>query len=466
MVAAQEDNSALAATSAPAHPTLKTAAGKRPFVMIDGFNLGLEKGTGVATYARNLSFALRDLACDVGVLYGGRFTAAQDPLLQEVLFFDSESPMGRWSEVQRRLGKVLTPPSSTAFEVPVTGTVVADPFLSRLPHYDSIWNVPDIYQKASVQFELLRLINQVRLSRDVDIFHWTYPLPLRIKGAPNIYTIHDLVPLRLPYTTLDKKAKYLRLVKWICSKADHIVTVSESSKRDIVDLLGVAPEKITNTYEAVSIPAQFRDKPEDIVRREVEGTFGLTYKDYFLFFGSIEPKKNIGRMIQGYLTSGVTAPLVIVGAQSWKSEQELQLLDAQEMRKELRPGQRRRKGGTIVKLEYAPFALLVSLIRGAKAVLFPSLYEGFGLPVLESMTLGTPVLTSRTSSIPEIAGDAALMIDPYDPRAIAEGIQALATNDALCAELSRKGLEQAERFSERAYVERLHGVYDSVLTGK
>jgi glycosyltransferase involved in cell wall biosynthesis len=460
MVAALEDNSALAATSAPAHPTLKTAAGKRPFVMIDGFNLGLEKGTGVATYARNLSFALRDLACDVGVLYGGRFTAAQDPLLQEVLFFDSESPMGRWSEVQRRLGKVLTPPSSTAFEVPVTGTVVADPFLSRLPHYDSIWNVPDIYQKASVQFELLRLINQVRLSRDVDLFHWTYPLPLRIKGAPNIYTIHDLVPLRLPYTTLDKKAKYLRLVKWICSKADHIVTVSESSKRDIVDLLGVAPEKITNTYEAVSIPAQFRDKPEDIVRREVEGTFGLTYKDYFLFFGSIEPKKNIGRMIQGYLTSGVRAPLVVVGAQAWKSEQELQLLGAQEMRKELRRG---KTGGKIVKLEYAPFALLVSLIRGAKAVLFPSLYEGFGLPILESMTLGTPVLTSNTSSIPEIAGDAALMVDPYDPRAISEGIQALDGDESLRMEFAAKGLRQAERFSERAYLERLMAVYEKVL---
>src|SRR5688572_12181481 len=258
MVAALQEVSQLAAAPEPAARTLKTASGKRPFVMIDGFNLGLEKGTGVATYARNLSYALRDLACDVGVLYGGRFNASDDPLLQEVLFFDSESPMGRWADVQRRLGKVLTPNSNTAFEVPVTGTVVADPFLSRLPHYDSVWNVPDLYLKASTQFELLRLINQVRLSRDVDIFHWTYPLPVRIKGAPNIYTIHDLVPLRLPYTTLDKKAKYLRLVKWICGKADHIVTVSESSKRDIVDLLGVEPEKITNTYEAVSIPPELR----------------------------------------------------------------------------------------------------------------------------------------------------------------------------------------------------------------
>lgn len=447
---------------APQAPRLTTATGKRPFVMIDGFNLGLEKGTGVATYARNLSFALRDLACEVGVLYGGRFSASDDPLLQEVMFFDPESSTPNWwARTRRRLGKVLMSTSNTAFEVPVTGTVIADPFMSRLPHYDSIWNVPDIYQKSAVQFELFRLINKVRLKRDVDICHWTYPLPIKLKGVPNIYTLHDLVPLRLPYTTLDKKAKYLRLVKWICRNADHIVTVSESSKRDIVDLLGVHPDKVTNTYESASIPKAYLTKPEVIVRREVEGTFGLKYKDYFLFYGSIEPKKNIGRMLQGYLTSGVSTPLVIVGAQAWKSEQELALLAAQEVRTKLRGG---RGGGKVVKLEYAPFALLVSLIRGAKAVLFPSLYEGFGLPVLESMTLGTPVLTSRTSSIPEIAGDAALMVDPYDPRAIAEGVRALDENEQLRNELATKGRVQAERFSERAHAERLLNVYENVLS--
>ena len=464
MVAAIQDVLNLAAPPAPAPLALKTVNGKRPFVMIDGFNLGLEKGTGVATYARNLSYALRDLACDVGVLYGGRFNASDDPLLQEILFFDQESSTGRWwARTRRRIDKVLSPTSNTAFEVPVTGTVIADPFLSRLPYYDSIWNAPDLYQKSSMQFELFRLINKVRLKRELDLCHWTYPLPVKIKGVPNVYTLHDLVPLRLPYTTLDKKEKYLRLVKWICRNADHVVTVSESSKRDIVDLLGMDPEKVTNTYEAVSIPRAYLDKPEEIVRREIEGTFGLKYKDYFLFYGSIEPKKNIGRMLQGYLTSGVTTPLVIVGAQAWKSEQELALLAAQEVRAKLRRG---RSGGKIVKLEYAPFALLVSLIRGAKAVLFPSLYEGFGLPVLESMMLGTPVLASRTSSIPEIAGDAALMVDPYDPRAIAEGVRALEESEPLRQELAAKGVRQAERFSGRAYAERLLGVYERVLSRK
>ena len=132
MVAALQDVLEDAGTSAPAPLALKTASGKRPFVMIDGFNLGLEKGTGVATYARNLSYALRNLSCEVGVLYGGRFNASDDPLLQEILFFDQESSTSRWwARARRHIDKVLSPTSNTAFEVPVTGTVIADPFLSR-----------------------------------------------------------------------------------------------------------------------------------------------------------------------------------------------------------------------------------------------------------------------------------------------------------------------------------------------
>jgi glycosyltransferase involved in cell wall biosynthesis len=101
-----------------------------------------------------------------------------------------------------------------------------------------------------------------------DLMHWTYPLPLKISSIPNIYTLHDLVPLRLPYTTLDNKRKYLRLVEKIASSADHIVTVSESSKNDIIKILGVTPERITNTYQSVSIPEKYANKSEDLVQKK------------------------------------------------------------------------------------------------------------------------------------------------------------------------------------------------------
>ena len=117
----------------------------------------------------------------------------------------------------------------------------------------------------------------------------------------------------------------------------------------------------------------------------------------------------------------------------------------------------------IVRLDYAPFRLLISLIRGAKAVLFPSLYEGFGLPILESMLLGTPVLSSNTSSVPEVAGDGALLVDPYDARQIADGVRALDDDDSLRAELSERGARRAALFSETAYQERLAAVYAKVL---
>lgn len=438
-------------------------AERRPFVMIDGFNIGLAKGTGVATYARNLSNSLRRMSYEVGVLYGGAFSAKHSQLLKEVLFFDSPSPeaVTTLKHAMQALKAVSLPGRHSAFEVPITGAVVPDPVVSRLPDYDSIWNAPNIFVRALLRFRLLGATSSVRPDRMPDLCHWTYPLPLRVNGVPNIYTLHDLVPLRLPHTTLDQKTRYLKLVRWICRTADHIVTVSENSKRDIVELLGVDSSRVTNTYQAVTIPEVHRSKPEDVVRREVEGTFGFHFREYFVFFGSIEPKKNIGRLIESYLASGVQTPLVIVGAQAWKSEQELSLLPVSDLRSRLRPDETQR-GPKILKLEYVPYGMLINLIRGAKATLFPSLYEGFGLPVLESMLLGTPVLTSRTSSVPEVAGDAAMLIDPYDVRDLAEGIRALDTDAELRRELAARGRERAAMFDEAAYRSRLTRVYEQV----
>jgi glycosyltransferase involved in cell wall biosynthesis len=440
-------------------PTLRRADGTKPFVVIDAFNLALEKGTGVATYARNLSFNLRDLDCEVGVLYGGSYGASLPALLQEVSFYDPGEIKGTFGARMRRAASAALAPGNTAFQVPMTGKVLARHFASRLPHYDSIWNARSLYRKANVRFELLGLTQRVHLPRKADLCHWTYPLPVRMPGVPNVYTLHDLVPLRLPYTTLDRKDRYLRLMQWIVRTADHIVTVSEHSRRDIIELLGVPAERVTNTYQAVDIPAKHRSKPQDQLERELRGTFGLSYQGYFLFFGSIEPKKNINRMIESYLGSGVEAPLVIVGAQAWKADQELRLLKADGVRKQLRDD----AGGRIVMLEYAPFPMLVDLIRGARGVLFPSLYEGFGLPVLEAMLLGAPVLASNVSSIPEVAGDAALLVDPYDTRDMAEALRSLDGDAALRSRMSAAGQAQAALFSAAAYRQRLAQVYEGVM---
>lgn len=434
-------------------------------ILIDGFNLGLEKGTGVATYARNLSYELKALGHDVTVLYGNQSGTPRDNLLSEIAFFDSS---GRTTHKALEIAghfyhNILGWWGETARKVPISGKVVSRTFDARMPAYDTILNSNDIFNRANVAFQLWNSMSTVWAPTRPDIAHWTYPIPVRIKGAPNIYTLHDVVPLRLPYTTLDKKKNYLQLMRELSRKADHLVTVSECSRRDLIEVLGISPNRITNTYQSVSVPSKYTNKPEEQVAREVEGVAGVGYKDYYLFWGSIEPKKNIGRMIEAYLASKVESPLVIVGARAWKSEDELRLLNEEIIRSlKITDGQittRKR----VIQLSYAPFSLLVSLIRGAKAALFPSLYEGFGLPALEAMLLGTPVICSNTASLPEVVGDAALMIDPYDSAALAEAIRTVDADDGLRDEYSQRGLAQAEIYSPENYRERLKDLYQNFV---
>jgi glycosyltransferase involved in cell wall biosynthesis len=433
----------------------------RPRIFLDGYNLDLEQGTGVATYARTLSYRLGALGAEVGVLYGARNPTPKDPLMREVRFFDARGDdrqkiAGFIKDVRRLLG---VPFGATAREVPVTGSVITRAFEARLPHFDRLYNYERLFGLALAGFKLWNLRMPVRLPHRPDIMHWTYPLPLKVPGAKNIYTLHDLVPLRLPYTTLDVKRRYLRLCRMLVRDADHIVTVSESSRSDIINLLGADPEKVTNTYQAVDIPAKFARKPKPLARAEVEGSTGLAWGGYFLFFGAIEPKKNVGRLIEAYLAAESPHPLVIVGKQAWKSEEELRLLFDDNIRWISEENGRLVTRRKIILLDYAPFRLLVSLIRGARAVLFPSLYEGFGLPALEAMSLGTPVLTSNTASLPEVVGDAALQVDPYDVQALAEGIRALDADADLRARLSIAGPKRAEEFSLERYDRRLAALY-------
>ncbi|MEO3471694.1 glycosyltransferase family 1 protein [Roseomonas sp. CAU 1739] len=438
-------------------------APRPPRIFIDGFNLSLTQGTGVATYARNLSFCLRDLGAEVGVLYGTKSsTIAMNSLIREIAFFDPlVGRPSRLAEVMRVMQRALTTPmGEIATQVPITGRVVRDTFRSRLPFFDHIWNVQNLFESQRLHYKLYRNRMTVHFRHPPQLMHWTYPLALKVRGARNVYTMHDLVPLRLPYTTLDHKRNYFRLARQLARRSDHIVTVSEASKRDIISLLGISEDKVTNTYQAVDIPAQFTNKPVGDVKTEVEGTFGLGYQKYFLFFGAIEPKKNVGRMIEAYLASGVTDPLVIVGKKAWKSEEELRLLfENEHVRYLLTQDGITQTRHRVQLVDYASFPLLVSLIRGAKAVLFPSLYEGFGLPALEAMLLGTPVMTSNTSSMPEVVGDAAMKIDPYDVRAMVDAIRALDTDAELRGRLSEFGPRQASLFSPERYRVRLRDAY-------
>lgn len=412
---------------------------------IDGYNLALEEGTGVATYGRNLTVALAEMGVTTNVLYGLPISAKADDLMKEVRFFDPQP--GKYTKLgdARRFIRALA--GLRAFEIPITGKVVIEDVKGRLPRCNRTLNVEALFRTANDHFNITGRALEVTVPNPPQIMHWTYPVPVKVRGAKNIYTLHDLVPLKLPYTTLDKKTRYLALMRLLAREADHLVTVSEASRRDIIELLGVPEDRVTNTYQAADLSTDLANAGmADAAAHQV---IDLSANGYFLFVGAIEPKKNVGRLIEGFLAAQPSAKLVIVGKKAWKWKKELALV-------ELMAGNPQ---APVIHLDYVPFPTLVSLIRGAKAMVFPSLYEGFGLPVLEALQLGTPVITANTGSLPEVAGDAALMVDPYDATSIAQAITTLDRDAELRATLIARGKIQAAKFSHAAYRERLADLY-------
>lgn len=436
--------------------------GMSPTIFYDGLNLSLKHGTGIATYTRNLTRAAREGGYNTAIAYALPDYVPADSVLREVVLFEDRKRKlrkierwGNWANshlgLYRRLPLHRTTP---------TGIVDTGPIVDRLPSVDTFYAGRQIFERGRLSFMAQHRFAELGLATPPDIAHFTFPTPLRIAKTLNLYTIHDLVPLRLPYTTMDSKRYFYRLHKEIARTADHIVTVSETSRRDIIRWLGVTPERVTNTFQAVSFPPHLAAKTDSVVANELVGMFGLEPGGYFLFFGAIEPKKNVGRLLEAFLSSGLDLPLVIVSSSGWQNEAELEIIHNKWFaRRGL--GDRRRRP-KLKPISYVPYDLLISLVRGARAVTFPSLYEGFGLPVLEAMLLGTPVLTSNVSSLPEVAGDAAFLVDPTDVDAIRRGLVTLASDDDLCRDLSVRGRLQAEKFSPERYRESVVALYSKL----
>jgi glycosyltransferase involved in cell wall biosynthesis len=430
---------------------------------IDGYNLALPFGTGVATYSMALAHAIHSMDYQLDGLYGLRTPFKKS--MRDINFFEA---LG--AEFQTRQPRAWTPgwirelsgiaKSRKVREIGIRGKTDVRQFGHRLPNFDRLFTVSDLFDQSMRNFRRFGTFTTVSIPNPPDIMHWTYPLPIKVAGARNIYTMHDLVPLRLPYASLDNKKVYQKLMRACIMRADQICTVSEASKADILVYYPEAEGRVTNTYQAIK-PSKLTRNEDDVdavaVAQTLKSIFRLDYKNYFLFFGAIEPKKNVGRLIEGYLASGAKSPLVIVGRRAWGADVELSLIQ----RDETQP--LRAVFKSIRRIDYLPKRLLIQLIRGAKAVTFPSLYEGFGLPVLEAMSEGAPVITSNTSSLPEVAGNAAILVDPYDPQAIANAMKLLDGDATLCETLSAAGLAQAENFSMAKYRERLAQMYASVL---
>jgi glycosyltransferase involved in cell wall biosynthesis len=437
-------------------------------VLVDGYNLQLIQGTGIKTYGISLIRALKQLGANVDILFGREVAKTNDPALDEVLFFDVfEGQSGlvkkftavkaaKWAAYA---GLAASGIARRATPINTRGIVLKSPvsssFINSVASFIDtvdVFNSAGCYQRSNALFKLLDISTKISLPQKVDIFHATYPLPIKIQGAKKITTIHDLIPMRLPYTTLDNKKMFYKLIKNSLKDSDAIATVSENSKADLLTIFDANPDKIHVTYQPIALNPLSSD--EEQILPEYLKKFRLQWKKYILFVGAIEPKKNVGRLIEAFAGIDTRMPLIIVGKRGWLWEGEIGNLE------EMFGDQ---VASRIKLLQYINSEDLRYLYAGARCFVFPSLYEGFGLPPLEAMSFGCPVITANVSSLPEICGDAALYVDPYDVRDIRAKLENLLGDEALRLSLSETGKQQAQQFSQANYLKRLSKVYDQCL---
>ncbi len=424
---------------------------------MDGFPLTLSHGTGITTYARGHAATLRRLGVSLGMLYGRPLPAMADPSEREVRFFDARVLAGRPLH-QRFLSLLRQPRGPLAQSIPLsrmvdttaTSAITYETFATaNLPDVDELWNADDAFGRAQLHFAVRRSLMTIRVPQPPALMHWTHIHPVRLAGTRNIYTVHDLIPLRLPWATLDFKANWLNTVRMLARQADHIVTVSEHARQDLIQQIGIPQDRVTNTYQAV-FPPMF-EMPEEMSVARLRRAHQLEPKGYFLFLSRIEPRKNLARMLDAYIASGSQTPFIIVGGLAHHGRQELRLLTEADGT--------RSADGRIRYLGYVPQLDVEILLRHARVLCFASLYEGFGLPAVEAMQAGTAVLTSTTSCMPEVVADAALAVTPTDTRALAEAMQALDQNDELRRGLEQAGPKRAAYFNPERYAGRLRDLY-------
>ncbi|MBE9111571.1 glycosyltransferase family 4 protein [Nodosilinea sp. LEGE 07298] len=282
-----------------------------------------------------------------------------------------------------------------------------------------------------------------------DIYHGTNYAVYPCRHSLRVMTIYDLSFLRYPEYVTAVVRTYGQRVRQCLSWSDLVVTISESSKRDIVELLNVPPERVWVTPLASRYAVDAWGGSQGVAAVESDN------RPYILFVSTLEPRKNVVRLIQAFdrlkTDRRIDHLLVLVGQKGWQFEPIFEAIAASPWQQHIR------------HLDYLSDTEVAYCYRNADVFAYPSLYEGFGLPVLEAMTLGCPVVTSNASSLPEVAGEAALLVDPTSVEDLAEALWRVIGDRALRQTMIDRGYQQATQFSWTRTAKSTLAAYRSLL---
>jgi glycosyltransferase involved in cell wall biosynthesis len=296
---------------------------------------------------------------------------------------------------------------------------------------------------------------QIGLFHSVQPFYQDF-LPFYVNtGVKKVLTIHDLSTLLFPETHTALSVRLINfIIKTTKGRSDRIITDSENSRRDLVKYLHIPDDKISVIHNAAG--EQFRPITlRDSEKQRLEQKYGIP-GPFLLFVGTLEPRKNIPGLLKAYRrvrSRGIPHKLVIAGNKGWKYQEIFALVESLNLRND------------VIFTGYVPDPDLVLLYNLADVFLYPSLYEGFGLPPLEAMACGTPVISSDVSSIPEVVGKAGILVDPTSTDRIADAIETLVRDENYRRELRHSGLIQAKRFSWERTARQTWSVYEEILEG-
>lgn len=332
-----------------------------------------------------------------------------------------------------------------------TGQAKLPAYLTHIPHKSAkLGNKP--WRMAVLLSHLLHWpMDKTFGARE--IFHAPNHLLAHFRQARTVYTLHDLIFLRYPEYHLPYNRWYLTLaMPRYLQAADLIITPSEWSRQDALNYYQLPADKIKVIYEAPAPTFQPLTNAETL--NQVRHKYNLP-AHFVLHVGTIEPRKNLSRLLDAFqplLTDWPDLKLVLIGQKGWLYQPFFERLQALGLTEQvIFPG-------------YVAEADLAAIYQLATVFAFPSLYEGFGLPPLEAMACGTPVVSSHSSSLPEVIGQAGLLVEPTDSRALYQAIHRLLSDEALRADLRQRGLAQAQRFSWQKAVAELVAAYETMLT--